>query len=235
MADKRIGELPSAKTFDDESLLIVEQSSQALNVSGKLVKTYAETAAVAVVKDSVDAAAKSATAAAKSAQEAQQSAKNANQSVTDAKAAQTGAETAKTGAETARNAIENMTVDAETLPPESDATVTKFALGNTFRLHYGIPRGAQGRDGAQGAQGIQGIPGVQGIQGERGEQGIQGEKGEKGDKGDKGDPGANGVAVSAKGIYAFRVDERGHLMLDYTDDEAPNFVVNDSGHLILTI
>lgn len=228
MADKRIGELPAAQTMDDDSLLIVEQSSQALNLPGKLLRTYAETAAVAVVKDSVDAAKQSAADAEKSAQNARESTKNAQESADAAKAAQTGAETA-------RNAIENMVVDAETLPSGSEATVEKFVLGDTVRLHYGIPRGEQGIQGIQGEQGIQGIQGVQGIQGERGLQGEKGERGEQGPQGEKGERGINGVAVSAKGVYAFNVDERGHLILSYTDDEAPDFSIDSNGHLIANI
>jgi len=75
-------------------------------------------------------------------------------------------------------------------------------------------RGEKGDVGLQGPQGIQGTPG---IQGPPGPQGI------------------NGVAVSAEGIYAFNVDENGHLILSYTGDEAPNFAIDSSGHLILTI
>ena len=118
MADKRIGELPSAQTFDDDSLLIVEQSAQALNVSGKLIKTYAETAAVAVVKDSVDAAAKSAADATKSAQEANKSAQSAevskNAAAYSAQAAKASETTAK-ASEVAAKSSETTALDKEQL------------------------------------------------------------------------------------------------------------------------
>jgi len=31
------------------------------------------------------------------------------------------------------------------------------------------------------------------------------------------------------------VDEAGHLILSYTDDDAPDFSIDSSGHLILNI
>jgi len=74
-------------------------------------------------------------------------------------------------AESAREAWESMTATAETLPPESDATVS-YADGV---LTLGIPQGVQGEKGEQGEKGDKGETGAQGIQG------IQGDKGDKGD------------------------------------------------------
>lgn len=130
MADKRIGELPSAKTFDDDSLLVVEQSSQALNVSGKLLKTYAETAAVAVVKDSVDAAAKSAADAAKSAQDARGSANEAAGSAQGAEASKNAAEdSAKTAkeSEVAAKASETAAKSSEKTASDEEQLAKKWA------------------------------------------------------------------------------------------------------------
>ena len=68
-----------------------------------------------------------------------------------------------------------------------------------------------------------------------GPQGIQGNKGDKGDKGDigpQGERGLNGVAVSTSGTYAFNVNDAGHLILYYTGNTAPDFSINQNGHLI---
>lgn len=51
----------------------------------------------------------------------------------------------------------------------------------------------------------------------------------------RGPRGFNGVAVAADGQYAFNVDGNGHLILIYTGDEAPDFVINENGHLILNV
>ena len=78
MADKPISELPAASEVLDNSLFVMEQSQQALSVTGALVKTYAENAAEAtaetVSQQYVQQAAASATAAAGSASAAQSSA-----------------------------------------------------------------------------------------------------------------------------------------------------------------
>ncbi len=75
MADKTIGELPVADHLDDESLLVVEQQSQARSIKGILIRKFARESAegqVEEAKKSADAAAKSAANAAGSAQTAQQ-------------------------------------------------------------------------------------------------------------------------------------------------------------------
>ena len=78
MADKPISGLPAATQVLDNSLFVMEQSQQALSVTGALVKTYAENAAEAtaetVSQQYVQQAAASATAAAGSASAAQSSA-----------------------------------------------------------------------------------------------------------------------------------------------------------------
>lgn len=45
MADKKISELPTLASFEDDSLLVAEQDGSAGSVSGALVKTYAFEAA----------------------------------------------------------------------------------------------------------------------------------------------------------------------------------------------
>lgn len=197
MADKTIGSLPVASQLDNDSLLVVEQQSQARSIKGELIKQFAQAAAAGSVE--------AAQLAAQKAQLAQQGAEAAQDAAEDAK---TGAESAQEAAETARDAIENMTVSAETLPPESNATATKTAVAESFHIAFGIPRGKQGEPGPQGQQGIQGPPGPQGP---------------------------SGVAVAAEGQYAFNIDENGHLILYYTGDVAPDFEIGEDGHLYLNI
>lgn len=114
-------------------------------------------------------------------------------------------------AERSKAAIEDMTVSSETLEPGSYARVEKSIVGDHVNLHYGIPRGDVGPQGATGPQG------AQGVQGPEGPRGI------------------NGVAVATAGMYAFNVNEAGHLILAYTGDDTPDFSINAAGHLILTI
>lgn len=197
MADKTIGSLPVASQLDNDSLLVVEQQSQARSIKGELIKKFAQAAA-----------AESVSAAQKAAEEAQLAKQGADVAKEAAEEARTGAKNAKDAAETAKNAIENMTVSAETLPPESNATATKKAVAESFHIAFGIPRGKQGEPGPQGQQGIQGPPGPQGP---------------------------SGVAVAAEGQYAFNIDENGHLILYYTGDSAPDFEIGEDGHLYLNI
>ena len=129
MADKTIGSLPVASQLDNDSLLVVEQQSQARSIKGELIKKFAQAAA-----------AESVSAAQKAAEEAQLAKQGADVAKEAAEEARTGAENAKDAAETAKNAIENMTVSAETLPPESNATATKTAVAESFHIAFGIPR-----------------------------------------------------------------------------------------------
>lgn len=54
MADKTIGSLPVASQLDNDSLLVVEQQSQARSIKGELIKKFAQAAAA----ESVSAAQK---------------------------------------------------------------------------------------------------------------------------------------------------------------------------------
>ena len=56
----------------------------------------------------------------------------------------------------------------------------------------------------------------------------------KGDKGDKGDPGRDGVVTTVNGMIALHINDIGHLILTYSDTDAPNFSINSDGHLIYT-
>lgn len=108
------------------------------------------------------------------------------------------------------------------------------------------PEGPAGADstvpGPMGPAGPQGptgpastVPGPAGPRGETGPQGPAGPRGPQGIQGPEGPRGISGAAVSAEGIYAFSVDENGHLILSYTGEDVPNFALDDRGHLILTI
>lgn len=241
-------------------------------------KEAAETAA-SNAKASETAAAASAASAAESAGEASESAKQAEQARSgaagsaasaagSAKAANDSAERAEkaeSGANAAKLKIENMTVDAESLPAGSHATAEKENFDDSFHIHFGIPEGNVGPTGPQGMQGIQGPQGIQGndgVQGPEGKQGVQGPAGPNGAQGPQGIQGATGpqgpqgpvgprgpqgiqgpqgregpagVTVPASGLYAFHVDENGDLILSYTGDNAPDFRIDDNGDLILTI
>lgn len=47
--------------------------------------------------------------------------------------------------------------------------------------------------------------------------------------------GKPGATLSGTGMFGFWIDENGHLMLTYQQDEDLVFEINDSGHLIVTI
>ena len=79
---------------------------------------------------------------------------------------------------------------------------------------------------ATGPRGVQGIQGIQGVVGPRGAQGVQGPPGPQG---------VAGVAVQTTGYVTFNVTEDGILQCTYTGDEAPNYTINDDGHLILEL
>lgn len=97
------------------------------------------------------------------------------------------------------------------------------------------PKGDAGQQGPPGAAGPTGPQGPKGEQGQRGPQGLTGPAGPRGETGPQGPQGIAGVAVAAKGQYAFNVNEQGHLIVSYAGDEAPDFFMNDDGHLILNL
>ena len=238
MADKTIGELPSIANVTDSSLIPVEQSGVAGKMTGAQFKAWAAAAA----QPSAQAAAHSATAAAGSASTASSKATEAAGSASDAAASATEASGYADDAEDAKEAVLNMGVASETLEPGSPATVEKSSEGGVVTLTFGIPRGIQGPQGAQGPQGIQGLQGPKGDTGSTGPvgpQGPQGVQGPQGIQGPKGDTGT-AVGVETQGVFYFWVDNDsesetfGHLFLNYAGEDAPNFSINEEGHLIWT-
>ena len=113
--------------------------------------------------------------------------------------------------------FKDVTASAETLPPNSQATVVVTDTPTSTNLAFGIPKGdkgdkgdtgatgptgPKGDTGATGASGPQGMPGPQGPRGEIGNPGPQGDKGDtgptgpQGPKGDKGDIGNTPVITA---------------------------------------
>ena len=210
------GSAESAKTQAEQSAsaaALAQAAQAAAEAAQRLAQTaqgLAETA-----KAQADAAALSAReqaqAAAGSAQQAGAAKTAAETAKEGAEAAQTAAESAKTDAahsaeeaEKARQAIEDLTVEAETLPPDTSATVEKTVDPETgaVSLRFGVPEGRQGETGPQGPQGTQGETGPMGPEGPAGPQGEQGQPGAaggagpmgpQGPAGPKGDTGATGA------------------------------------------
>lgn len=205
MADKTIGELPAIQTLSDAAMLPVEQNGAAGRISGAQWKQYATD----TVSEYVETAVQAADTASDAAETATGSATNASNSADSANQSAIAATNAK-------QAILDMTVDAETVAAGNPATVTKTESGGVVLLTFGLPTGATG---------------AQGIQGPQGPQGIQGPKGDTG----------TAVAVPTEGMYYFSVDNNsesqtfGHLFLTYTGETAPNFSINNEGHLIWTV
>ena len=205
MADKTIGELPAISALSASAMLPVEQNGVAGRVSGAQWAQYA-----------IDSVSPEAAAAEYAAANAANSATLASEKATLAGNSATLAAASAASAESDREKIENMTVSATTLSAGASATVNKTTSGGVAHLTFGIPRGATG---------------AQGIQGPQGPQGVQGPKGDTG----------SAVAVETEGMYYFSVDNDsnsptfGHLFLTYTGDSAPNFSINENGHLIWTV
>lgn len=217
MADKKIGELPSIASLNNDSLIPVEQQGDAHKMTGEQFADFARESAVGYVE------------------RAEKAAENAEGSAQNAAARANKAADYQAGAEKARQSIEDMTVSAQTLEPGSVATAEKTVFGDTFKIHFGIPRGDQGETGPQGAQGIQGEQGVQGIQGEQGPVGPEGPPGIQGPEGPQGPPGGAVIELTT-GQFAFSVNDDGHLILHYTGDDPPNFRIDkNDGHLYLNI
>jgi len=199
-----IGGLPGIMDLYRDSLIPVEQQGEARKMTGGQFAGYARESVREYVQQAEDSADKASEQVALAAEQVVLAEKQADAAASSATKAQYSAEQAQM----ARKAIEDMSVSAETLPPESAATAVKTAVGGSFNIRFGIPQGKQGADGPEGKQGIQGPPGKDGI---------------------------NGVAVPSSGQWAFNVDEHGHLILGYTENEAPDFSINEDGHLILNI
>ena len=96
-------------------------------------------------------------------------------------------------------------------------------------------QGERGLTGERGVQGIQGIQGPQGVQGAAGPVGPTGPEGPQGVQGPQGPRGIDGVSVQTAGMVNFSVTDEGHLLCTYTGNEAPDYYINDAGHLCLNI
>lgn len=205
MADKTIGELPAISTLSDTAMLPVEQNGAAGRISGSQWRQYAVDTVSPYVATATQAAGDAEDAASLASQRANAAASSAASASDDAAAATD-----------AKNAIINMGVAANTLLPDVPASVTKTESGGVVTLTFGIPRGTKGDTGDTGP---------------RGEQGVQGPKGDTG----------TAVAVETSGLYYFNVDNDsesetfGHLFLTYTGNTAPDFSINENGHLIWTV
>ena len=117
--DTNIGSLQKATHLDADSLLVAEQQGEAVAVEGALFMDFARQA----VAQDIEKATAMATRAETSATDAEKSALQARDSV---------------------NRIENMGVQATTLPSDRVATVEKQSGADAVTLVFGIPRGKDG-------------------------------------------------------------------------------------------
>lgn len=94
--------------------------------------------------------------------------------------------------------VPQITVNATTLSPGSEAYATSKNENGYVNINLGIPTGDKGPAGEpgpmgpQGDQGLRGLPGMKGEPGEPGPAGPQGPKGDTGPQGPKGETGAQG-------------------------------------------
>lgn len=91
--------------------------------------------------------------------------------------------------------VPQITVNATTLSPGSEATATTKNENGFVNINLGIPMGKQGpagKHGPMGPQGDQGLRGLPGMKGEKGEPGPAGPPGPKGDTGPRGPKGETG-------------------------------------------
>lgn len=166
MADKTIGELPVASSLNDDSLLVVEQQSEARSIQGRLIRSFAESVAdkfVSRAETAAESAEQSAKEAAESfasigtavedaqgyAQEAGASAEQAEQalsSVTQAKNdAEAAAATATTKAEDAAQSAQ------EAKDAASTAAQDAVDEANTLLQGY-VDAAESAKDAAQASQ-----------------------------------------------------------------------------------
>lgn len=54
-------------------------------------------------------------------------------------------------------------------------------------------------------------------------------------EGRQGPPGLNGAALAGDGLFAFNVNDAGHLIVSCVGKAAPDFSVNSDGHLVLNL
>lgn len=137
MADKRIGELPSAAGVYGDSLFVMEQQSTAMSVRGELISNFAKQE-VSEYVETAKQATEDAKQAAKDAAEslgdlnnqvelAEGYANNAKSSATEAKKSEQTANTYKTAAETAKTAAAE---SAEQSKTSADAAAESLSQAN---------------------------------------------------------------------------------------------------------
>lgn len=199
MADSNIGSLPAASSLNDDSLLVAEQSGEAVSIAGKVLRNYAESAG-----------------------------KKAAESITQGppggdfqilgyyptfeqlKSAQTNpaaGDAYGVGASAPYTIyiwdgvnlewVDNGTIQGPAGPQgeqgpkgEPGPQGPQGEQGPVGPQGEQGPVGPQGEQGPAGPQGEQGLQGEQGPRGETGPQGPQGETGPQGPRGEKGDTGA---------------------------------------------
>lgn len=206
MADKTIGELPSASQVTSGALIPLEQSGVAYKMTGAQFQDWAIKGVSPYATEAASSASAASASAARAANSAAAAASSAASSRADAVAAAG-----------AQQAIENMGVAATTLAPGNDATITKEIVNDVVKLTFGIPRGDVGPQGATGPQGAQG---------------VQGPKGDTGTAVAVETSGMYYFSVDNDPTSA----TYGHLLLTYTGDEAPSFEIDQTtGHLLWTV
>lgn len=142
MADKNISSLPAATTINDNALFVAEQNGEAVKVSGKQFIDFAQSSVEGYIDQAQQAA-----------NDALEAVSKIGTAVEDTQANKTAAQAAQEGAENAKAAIENMTVDANTLPSGSQASVSKSILDGIVNLTFRLPTGTKGDKGEKGEDG----------------------------------------------------------------------------------
>lgn len=269
VAEAAIGSLPGIASLYDDTLIPVEQQSEARHMTGAQWKQYARAGVEVYVegaKGQAEAAANSAADAAKSAQGAAGSAESASSSAASAaNSAQTAQQYSGNPAKpingtwwvwnAAVGGYEDTGISSVLTPNRTYSSIAEMEADyqNTNKNDIAIIQGSPEiedtakiyiNDGTRWAyladlSGIQGPRGPQGTQGEAGPQGNigpQGPQGIQGPQGPEGPRGTSGVAVSASGVFAFNVNDAGHLILSYADgDSPPDARIGEDGHLYFTI
>ena len=140
----------AVQRYVEESRTAAAKSASSASQSEINARTHSDVAALAeqktsvYLKDTVNAQ-RTATASANSAKESQQSAAtseaSAKQSENNAKASEENALASKNSAAASAKRIEDMTVEARTIPHNKGASVDKQSGENAVKLVFGIPGG----------------------------------------------------------------------------------------------
>lgn len=134
----------------------------------------------------------------------------------------------KTSTVNAKNAAEK----AITLWPRIGGNGNWHVWNATENRYVDTGTQAQGPKGEHGEEGKRGYQGDPGPQGRVGQVGPVGPTGPVGPEGPPGRDGNNGVILEVTAMhFGFSVED-GHLILTYQDGVAPDFEINENGHLI---